>query len=77
MLALLPLISMAGNDGKKKKTVKATVTVTKNGKVEVSQNLPELRDLEKDINELLENVTVTTDDGKKHQLTIKVDIKTK
>ena len=78
LLALLPLITIAGNGNEnKKKTLKATVTVTKQGKVEVNQNLPELKDLEKDINKLLENVTVETNDGKKHQLSIKVDIKTK
>lgn len=69
---------MAGNGNeKKKKTLKATVTVTKQGKVVVNQNLPELKDLEKDLNHLLENVNIETNDNKKHQLSIKVDIKTK
>lgn len=78
MLALLPLVTMAGNGNeKKKKTLKATVTVTKQGKLQVSQNLPELKDLEKDLNELLKDVTVETNDNKKHELSIKVDIKTK
>lgn len=76
LLALLPLVTMAGNGNeKKKKTLKATVT--KQGKLQVSQNLPELKDLEKDLNKLLKDVTVETSDNKKHQLSIKVDIKTK
>lgn len=78
LLALLPLITMAHNGNeKKKKTLKATVTVTKQGKLQVNQNLPELKDLEKDINNLLKDVNIETSDGKKHQLSIKVDIKTK
>ncbi len=78
LLAVLPLFGFAGNGDKDKKQVDIKITLDKKGKVEVSGLNGDLKELEKQINEALENVTVKVDGGKKkHEIHIKAEIKTK
>jgi hypothetical protein len=74
LIALLPIATFAGAGDKKEKKLDVHITLDKKGKVEV--NLPvEMKELETDINNALKDVTVKVDDGKKHDVHIKVKVK--
>jgi hypothetical protein len=77
IIALLPLLSFAGNgDGDKKtKQIDIRITTDRNGKVKVKSVNKNLQGLEKDLNEALENVTVKIDGKEKHEIHFKAELK--
>jgi len=79
LIALLPLSTFATN-GEKEKTKKIDVHITldKKGQAEISGLTGELKELQDEINEALEDVTINVNGGKKkHDIHIKAEIKTK
>ncbi len=78
LIAFIPLFTFANKDEKEKIKLDVKITLNKNGKVEVSGLKGDLKELEKEINTALENVTVQLDGNKKkHEVHIKAEIKTK
>ena len=78
LIAFIPLFTFANKNDKEKIKLDVKVTLNKNGKVEVSGLKGDLKELEKEINTALENVTVQLDGNKKkHEVHIKAEIKTK
>lgn len=78
LIAFIPLFTFANKDDKEKIKLDVIITLNKNGKVEVSGLKGDLKELEKEINTALENVTVQLDGNKKkHEVHIKAEIKTK
>lgn len=77
LIALLPVISFAGNGEKKTEKIDVKVTLDKKGKVEVSGLTGDLKELQEDINEALKDVNVQINGNhKKRELHIKATIKT-
>ncbi len=78
LIAFIPLFTFANKNDKEKIKLDVKITLNKNGKVEVSGLKGGLKELEKEINTALENVTVQLDGNKKkHEVHIKAEIKTK
>jgi len=78
LIAFIPLFTFANKDEKEKIKLDVKISLNKNGKVEVSGLKGDLKELEKEINTALENVTVQLDGNKKkHEVHIKAEIKTK
>lgn len=78
MIALLPIVSFAGNGEKKKEKINVKITLDKKGKVEVSGLTGDLKELQDEINNVLKDVNVEINGNhKKRELHIKAEIKTK
>lgn len=77
LIALLPVATFAGNGDKNKKKVDIHITLDKNGKATI--DLPaNMKDLEKDLNKALKDVTFNITDGKeKKEVNVNLQISTR
>ena len=77
LIALLPVTTFAGNGDKNKKKVDVHITLDKNGKATI--DLPaSMKDLEKDLNKALKDVTFNITDGKeKKEVNVNLQISTR
>ncbi len=77
LIALLPVATFAGNGDKNKKKIDVHITLDKTGKATI--DLPaNMKDLEKDLNKALKDVTFNVTDGKeKKEVNVNLQITTR
>jgi hypothetical protein len=81
LIALLPLMTMAGNPKGEKKENKVDIKITtkngEGGQLEIKIDGKDLKKLEEELNKALKNVSIKIDDGtSKHEIQFKAEIKT-